>query len=1204
MRSTGARRGRIRITAALPAGLATSAALALVAGGLAAAAPAAAVPASPLAPLTNATSFEDGRYIVSLADAPLAAYDGGIEGYRATTPDAGEQLDTRQAPVQKYQTYLQEQQEEVAGEVGADVAYSYTVTNNGFAAELTAAQAAKLSADKRVTALELDELKQVTAVPSHEFLGLAGTDGVWATLGGTKKSGKGVVVGIIDTGIAPENPSFAGAPLKTKAGKEPYLAGDVITYRKGDGGTFTGLCQPGEAGQQFTGDECSTKIVGARYYVDGFGTDGLGGIDVGEYISPRDGDGHGSHTASTAAGDYGVEASTLGVDFGRISGVAPAARIAAYKACWSGPDPLVTTDDGCATSDLLAAIDQSVADGVDVINYSIGGGSAATTVSATDISFLNAAKAGVFVAASAGNDGPDPSTLDNASPWITTVAASTIPSYEATAEFEGGEAYAGASISVQEELTAPVVFAGDVGLAGQESANLCLLDSLDPAKVEGKIVVCERGENARVEKSQAVEEAGGVGAIIVNVVTGSIDLDGHTIPTVHLDADVHDEVVAAAQQEGATVTLKPGNETGITPPTPQIAGFSSRGPVEADGSDVLKPDVSAPGVAILAATANAEGADPTWAFLSGTSMASPQVAGLGALYLGKKPNATPAEVKSALMTTAYDTVDAAGDPVKDVFAQGAGHVDPTRSFAPGLLYLNGEQDWDAYINGLGYDWAPGVEGIDASQLNLASISVGSLTAPETVTREVTVQQGGTYTASVEGLAGIDVEVSPATFTAKKGDKVSFEVTFTRTDAPLDEFGSGYLTWTSKKNSVRSPLAVRPVTIVAPDEVSGTGTTGSVDIEVTPGGDGDIPLQATGLSKGELAADVTGDAPDNSGEGAAGEEFEYEASVAEGASLARFDLDSIDDTADLDLVVYQLDAAGEPVAGWQSASGSADERVDLVEPEAGDYLVIVSVFAGETAWDLTTTSVVPGGAEIALEPGTLAGVQGEPIAYRASWDGLDEHASYLGLISYGDTGAVTALSVATGEAAEPEAPVNTTPPSITGEAAVGATLTADPGAWEGEGLEYAYQWKLSGADIEGATGETYRVAKTDQGGAISVAVTATGAAGTSTTVESEPVTVPWASTTKLSLSRNAAFSWQKVTATVAVSSPAETKPTGEVSFTIDGKKVALTATLDGEGKAKVTLPKLSSGIHVIKAGYAGDTDTTGSSSQSKILWIVF
>ena len=1167
--------------------------------------------AAPTIPGQNGqVNFKPGRYIVTLVDNSVATYDGGLSGYAPTQPDEGDQLNARKAPVKKYSEYLADKQKDVASAAGVTIDSSYTMAFNGFSAELTTAQAAKLVGNRDVLTITRDEMKQVTE-SSTSFLGLDGPGGVWESIGGAENAGEGVVIGVLDTGIAPENPAFAGDPLGTTAGDAPYLTGaDTTRFTRGDGGVFNGKCV---AGEQFTVADCSTKVISARYYLDGFGEENLGDTTTGpgEFVSPRDGDGHGSHTASTAAGNIGTDATVDGIDFGTITGVAPATKIAAYKVCWSGPDPAVRTDDGCTTTDLLAGIDQAVADGVDVINYSIGGGSATTTYSPTDDAFLGAAAAGIFVAASAGNDGPDASTLDNASPWITTVAASTIPGYEATASLGDGQAYAGASISVDLDPTAPAVEGALVnsttlaaeGAAGAQ-ANLCGPGTLTGTLTEPTIVVCERGTFDRVAKSAEVARVGGIGMILVNVTPGSIDADVHSVPTVHLDADVHDAVVAYAATPGATASLKTGNSTGKTPPVPIIAGFSSRGPVLADGSDILKPDITAPGVSILAATSNAETAPPTFEFLSGTSMAAPHIAGLAALYLGERPNATPAEIKSAMMTTAYDTVDADGDAVKDVFAQGAGHVDPTRYFEPGLVYLNDINDWAAYLQAIGYD--VGVEPVDPSNLNLASIAVGALTAPETITRTVTATTAGTYTASIEGLEGIDATVSPASFTIAQGESKTFTVTFSRTDAPLDEFATGYLTWKSSNKSVRSPLAVQPVTIVAPDDVLGTGTTGSVDISVTPGGDGDIPLATTGLSRGELAADPSGVETEHSGSGTTGLTVEYETSVAAGAEFARFDLDSIDDTADLDLTVYRLNSAGTPVAGFQSATGSADERVDLIAPIAGDYLVLVDVFSAApagTAWDLVTTSVVPGTASpLTLTPATLAGKQGVKATYKAAWKDLSEYSTYVGLIDYSDTGAFTVLQVETEKTIVVGAPVNTELPRILGKPEVGKKLTATHGTWDLPKLTYSYQWQVDGVDIPKATKKTYTVKKADQGKSISVVVTAKPKKLPAGTAESAPVVIKYISTTKLSLSRNVMFSTQTNVATVKVTG-GTTPPTGDVVISVNGK-VKGTVPLDGTGTATWSIPKYRSGVYVVTAAYAGTDAVASSKSPSKAYWVIW
>lgn len=837
------------------------------------------------APLVPTGTYDAGTYVVVLRGEPTSSHDGA----RARTV-AGR---------------LASEQRAVADSVGATALASYTVATNGFAARLTARQAARLAADPRVATLAANEILQVAdASTSTGYLGLEGDGGVWASIGGVGNAGKGIVVGVVDTGIAPENPSFAGQALGTTDGAEPFRSGDDIVFHKSDGGDFTGTCA---TGVQFTAAACSTKLVGARYFVDGFGVDNLGGTGAGEYLSPRDGDGHGSHTSSTAAGDPDV---ATGTGTPRISGVTPAAKLAMYKACWSGPEPESQDDDGCATVDLLSAIDAAVGDGVDVINYSIGGGSATTTNSLTDQAFMRAAAAGIFVAAAGGNAGPDVSTIDNASPWITTVAASSIP--------------------------------GD-----------------DPSV-----------------------------------------------------------------------------------PAPQVADFSSRGPVDADGSDLIKPDVAAPGVRILAAENNPQGGSPTWGYLSGTSMASPHVAGLAALYLSTKPDATPAEVKSALMTTAVDTVDADGAPVADPFAQGNGQVRPASYLQPGLVYLNDADDWAGYLAGIGEATGPDVDPIDGSDLNLPSIGIGGLPGTQTVTRTVTATEAGTFTSSVTGLAGVDVTVAPATLTfAAAGETQTFTVTFERTDAALGDFVSGYLDWTSTATparSVRSALAVRPVAFDAPTEVAGTGTTGSTTIVARVGDDAEVPLVAEGLAHGAVA-EGTGTVGTTS--------HRYAVTVPEGATFVRFDLDAADDTADLDLTVYGRSGSGNVSVVGQSATGSADERVDLGYAPAGTYIVDIDFYAAgadgpDLDYALTSYVVSPdtSAGDLTLDPTTIDGHVGDTPTVTASWSGL-EPGAYLGLVRFGDTGTSTIVTVDAGTdlPVSPGTPALAVSPDATGWATIGSDL---------------------------------------------------------------------------------------------------------------------------------------------------------------------
>ncbi|MCS5717225.1 S8 family serine peptidase [Herbiconiux sp. CPCC 205763] len=1015
---------------------------AMVAGPAAAAgtaAPSSASTAATAAPTdptdtTDPAAFADGRYIVTLKSDAVAAYRGGLAKFPGTQPAPGDDLDTGSRRVADYSSYLASVQEQVADSVDADITTSYTLTTNGFSSTLTAGQAKTLAADPRVARVVPDELLHLTATPSTDYLGLSGADGVWAQTGGVESAGDGIVVGIIDSGIAPENASFAGEALATTPGADPYLDGDAVVFDKADGSTFHGAC---ETGEQFTADDCSTKLITARYFVDSYGPDTIG-RDRGEYLSPRDGSGHGSHTSSTAAGDADVAAEVAGRDLGLISGVVPGAKVAMYKACWTGPTPY---DDGCQTGDLLAAIDAAVEDGVDVINYSIGGGAAQTTISLTDEAFLNAASVGVFVAASAGNDGPEASTADNAAPWITTVAASTIPSYEATVRLGDGQVVLGGSITVP--TGAPVsgafVDATAAAAAGVVDPQLCGPDTLDPAKVKGAIVLCDRGVVDRVAKSAEVKRAGGIGLVLVNTHPDSVDLDTHTVPTVHVDSAGAELLHAYAATTGATVTLEDGNPDALpSPPTPQVAGFSSRGPILADGGDILKPDIAAPGVGILAAFANSEGQDGQYALLSGTSMASPHIAGLAALYLGEHPDATPAEIKSAMMTTAYDTVDGSGAPITDPFAQGAGQVDPTRYFDPGMLFLNDVDDWYGYaeaITGLEL----GVDTVSPSELNLASISVGALAGTETITRTATSTRAGSFTASPVEVPGIDVVVSPSTLDfSAAGEELEYTVTFTRTDAPLDEFATGQLIWTDGDETVTTPLAVRPVTLGVPREVAAEGTDASVDIPVSVGTTGDIDVTKAGLVKGDVLHGTGTASPD--GTPTARDRFVVQ--VPEGTTFSRFALDSLDDTADLDLYLSLYDDNEQVTPINEAATANPDETLDVPGLSPGRYIAEVDFFSGQGDLDYTLTNYFLGSetneGAFAVTPEKLHMTLGEPAAVTASWNGLEPGASYLGRVGFGDSGRSTNITVTT--PGDPVAP--------TGELA----MTVDP------------QWARAGTDV--------------------------------------------------------------------------------------------------------------------------------------------
>ena len=347
------------------------------------------------------------------------------------------------------------------------------------------------------------------------FLGLDQLGGLWDDAGGVQDAGEGVIVGIIDSGIWPENESFSDRTGTNGNGTNSGKLG----YQQIPG--WHGKCTPGEA---FPASKCNQKVIGAQRFNEAWGGDaGLKAERPWEFASPRDYNGHGSHTASTAAGNNGVELTGPARIFGRVSGMAPRARIAVYKALWSLQDGSQAQG---FTSDLVAAIDQAVADGVDVINYSIAGTST-NFLEPVQVAFLFAADAGVFVAAAAGNSGPTVGTVAHPAPWITTVAAGTHNrDGMGSVTLGNGATFNGPSLATP-VASRPFIDSTAAGLPGVDATELALCFSasvvnngapvLDPAKVAGKIVLCDRGINARVDKSLAVQDAGGVGMVLVNV---------------------------------------------------------------------------------------------------------------------------------------------------------------------------------------------------------------------------------------------------------------------------------------------------------------------------------------------------------------------------------------------------------------------------------------------------------------------------------------------------------------------------------------------------------------------------------------------------------------------------------------------------------------------------------------------------------------
>ncbi len=1007
-------------------------------------------------------------YIVQLRAPSAAEHVASLAKAAMTGAPAGKV--TSRAPIDSaalhdYASQLAAEQDRILAKLGPDTKkiYSYRYSLNGFAARMSAAQAQRLEVDPEVLSVWEDEIRPLATRYSPTFLGLFDSERGLRSVEGV--DGDGVIIAVIDSGVAPEHPSLADAReadrprlCRTSWGETTLLGQwlcrrfrklpDVLVFDEPE--NWAGVC---ETGDQFTADACNNKLIGARWYIDGALESGP--IDENEIRSPRDADGHGTHIATTAAGNR-TSASLFGTLIGDIEGIAPKARVAVYKACWLRPG---ATRASCNTSDLTNAIDAAVADGVDIINYSVGS-SLRRVTEPDDLALMAATKAGILTVVAAGNEGPNPGTIGSpaGAPWVLTTAAST----------RDGESSVEAL-----KITAPPGLAGEY--ATREANFTTPLQDVDP--VEGLLVLADddddtlpdggtgntsdacqplingnaiNGNIALLQRSgcrfdEMISNAGDAGAIAVVVYNNAGDpivMNGEEglsdIPAVMIgqadgnlilaELDAGNDVTVVLDKSFLLTTSDAGNV---------MATFSARGPAAV--ADVLKPDVTAPGVNILAGfTPDAANATPgeNFAFLSGTSMSTPHVAGVAALLRQARPQWTPAAIKSALMTSArQDVAASAGLADASPFDFGAGHIDPNAALNPGLVYDVTDDAFDAYACGTaspavspercdalvdaGYSLAP-------ADLNQPSISLSQLISSRTLTRRVTnvADEAGTYTASISAPPGIDVAVSPSALSLGPGESASFDVDVAYVSGPLDLWRFGSLTWTGDSAEVYSPIAVKPSSILAPAEVTTFGGSGSLSINVTFGYNGGYSAGVHGLNLPLIIDGFVDNDPDKTFTfRTTGGVTSHVISVPADQLYARFALfDALTDGEkdDLDMYVYYCGADGTSCSKiGESGEPTSEERFDVFRPAAGLYAVLVHGFETDPAggpganyqllaWSIGVTD--DKGNMSASGPAFVSANTSADIA--VNWSGLVSETIYMGGISHNTPQGLSGLTIVT------------------------------------------------------------------------------------------------------------------------------------------------------------------------------------------------
>jgi len=516
------------------------------------------------------------------------------------------------------------------------ILYSYSCGFSGFAALLNSTQASTLSETEGVISVFRSRILEVHTTRSWDFMGLNLHMQMEQSSQMHLKFGDDVIVGVLDTGVWPESESFRD---------DPHYGPIPSSWR--------GTCVKGDSFDPATA--CNRKLIGARYYLAGIESE-LGPLDTSggaEYRSPRDRVGHGTHTASTAVGSVAPNASYFGLGRGAARGGAPRARLAVYKVCW-----YKDLTGRCSDADILAAFDDALCDGVHVVSASLGSSPPLMPLFATstEVGAFHAMQRGVVTVFSAGNDGPDASMVQNVSPWGLTVAASTIDRRFPTVITLGNNASIVGESFLVKDMKKRLVESSSVFTDGT-----CAFEQLiNRTAATGKIVLCfgTMGMVSSEGAALAVYAGNGDGVIFANTISRKSSQDNFW-PTVHVDLHQGTQILYYIRaSRNATVHISPSKTVVGKTPAPTVAYFSSRGPSSIT-PNILKPDVTAPGVNILAAwppkssptVLPLDKRSTNWNFDSGTSMSCPHVSGIAALIKSVHPTWSPAAVNSALMPT-------------------------------------------------------------------------------------------------------------------------------------------------------------------------------------------------------------------------------------------------------------------------------------------------------------------------------------------------------------------------------------------------------------------------------------------------------------------------------------------------------------------------------------------------------------------------